>query len=387
MEQRKNILFIPRWYPFPEDEMYGLFIRNHAEILSPKFSITVVYAHPVSNSQKTGFNRDVENGIVVYRHYFKVSESGLSRVFNPIRYLFAISKLWKALKKDGVRIDLCHVHVLTRTALLAYYLKITRGIPYLITEHWSRYLSQNRESAYTSSFRKALTTFLTKNSSGLSSVTKALETALNDCGISHSKQVVIPNVVDTDRFCIGALPKSNTLLHVGCFDEKAKNIKGLLRTVKKLNDDGHEFKLKLVGTGIDWQLCVDYAAELGLTTDQAEFTGLQVGDELVRAYQECKALVLFSHYETQGVVILEAFACGKPVIASNTGGIPELMNPERGILVKAGDENELFSAIKIVLNEPTFAAPEEIRAYAVANYSESAVAAQFETLYKETLTS
>ena len=382
-ESRKTILFIPRWYPFPKDEMYGLFIRNHAELLVDRFKVVVIYAHPVYSQQEVDFTVDEENGIRVYRNYFRVDPKGVKRVFNPLRFLVATFRLWNRIKKDGISPDLCHVHVLTRTAILPYLLKLTQGVPYIVTEHWSRYLSENRKKAYTGLLRKCLSTFLSQNAFALTAVTNALLSEMAQCGVRNQQSLVIPNVVDTDRFQHKESKKQpGVILHVGCFDEKAKNIKGLLHTVKRLHDAGNPFKLKLVGTGEDWQMCLDYAKKIGLDPSVAEFTGLLLGQELVEEYQRCEALVLFSHYETQGVVLLEAFACGKPVIASRVGGIPEIMAPERGLLIEPGNEDQLLEALSRILDhQVAFAPPEKIRAFAEDHFSRRAILAQFTHLY------
>jgi len=382
---RKTILFFPRWYPIPEDEMFGLFIRYHAEILAAKYKVVILYAHPVHHDHLKGISHTEEAGLIVYRNYFRVRPKGINRIFNPFRFLIASWQLWQRAKKEGITPDLCHVHVLTRTALLPYFLKLTQGIPFIITEHWSRYLAQNRQTAYKSIFRKQLTTFLSQQAFALTSVTQALLIAMEECGITNKRKWVIPNVVDTNRFCLGKKSATiPTLLHVGCFDEKAKNIKGLLRTARKLTDSGNKFHLKLVGTGEDWQMCVDYAQGIGLDHSVVSFTGLLMGQELVDAYQECTALVLFSHYETQGVVLLEAFACGKPVVASNVGGIPEVVSLERGILVEAGNEDELLKALEKVVNGTIdFGSPEDLRNYALENFSSNAIVQQFSELYDQ----
>ena len=63
-----------------------------------------------------------------------------------------------AYKVKNGQPDMCHVHVLSRTAVLALYLKTLHQIPYLITEHWSRYFPQNvKKGSYKGFFRKIFT--------------------------------------------------------------------------------------------------------------------------------------------------------------------------------------------------------------------------------------
>jgi glycosyltransferase involved in cell wall biosynthesis len=74
-------------------------------------------------------------------------------------------------------------------------------------------------------------------------------------------------------------------------------------------------------------------------------------DELIQLYSACDVFVLPSLYETFGLVTMEAMACGKPVVATATGVIPELgLDGESGIMVPLGDAGALAEAmIKLLL--------------------------------------
>ncbi len=367
--------------------MFGLFIRNHAEAVSAYNQVVVVYAHPTLEG-KIGFSKATENGILTYRYNFRVVKNGFSKIFNPLRYLLAMRFLWKKIDADKIKIDVTHVHVLTRTGLLALYLKKKFGIPFIITEHWSRYLPQNG-AMFTGALRKWLTRYITKQAFAVTTVTKVLADGMQQHDITNNNYLTVPNVVAMDRFVIGTANPSTkkVFLHVGCFDERAKNTKGLIRVVRSLAKKRSDFVVKLVGTGLDWQDAKSYAELLGLSSEHLQFTGLIVGNELVKHYQECEALILFSNYETQGVVLLEAFACGKPAIASNAGGIPEVMDPERGILVEAGNEEQLEHAMNAVLERHQFAEPAIIRKYVLDEFSNEAVGKKFHELYNAALKS
>jgi len=82
--------------------------------------------------------------------------------------------------------------------------------------------------------------------------------------------------------------------------------------------------------------------------------GVKHGDELITLLTNAMALILPSIcYENQPFSILEAFAYGKPVIASNFGGMSELeVNGERGLLVPPGNAIELAAAMRWMLLNP-----------------------------------
>jgi hypothetical protein len=86
--------------------------------------------------------------------------------------------------KKRNKIDLIHVHVLTRLGLLALLLKRSSGIPFLITEHWSRYLSY--VGTYKGIFRKYLTRKVVKNASAVTTPTVNLQNAMQAHGLKNS---------------------------------------------------------------------------------------------------------------------------------------------------------------------------------------------------------
>lgn len=92
-----------------------------------------------------------------------------------------------------------------------------------------------------------------------------------------------------------------------------------------------------------------------LLPKNVQYVGLKEGEDLRNLIGNAKALVLPSIcYENQPLSILEAFASGKPVIASNIGGIPELVKDrERGILVPPGDVKALTEALAWVSKNPS----------------------------------
>ncbi|OGS43430.1 MAG: hypothetical protein A3K76_03000 [Euryarchaeota archaeon RBG_13_57_23] len=93
------------------------------------------------------------------------------------------------------------------------------------------------------------------------------------------------------------------------------------------------------------------ANRLGLT-DNIEFHESVTQEKLREHYSECDLLVLPSKTEGWGLALMEAMACGKPVVASRVGGVPELVRDGvDGLLVDAGDVRALSSAIVRLLED------------------------------------
>jgi glycosyltransferase involved in cell wall biosynthesis len=112
-----------------------------------------------------------------------------------------------------------------------------------------------------------------------------------------------------------------------------------------------------------------------------EFRGLLEGTPLVKSYQECDFLLMFSNYENMPVVISEAFSCGKPVLATRVGGIPEYITPQSGRLVNAADEQALYTTLNEMLDTCRSFDGVWIRNIALENFSVEAVERQLQHLY------
>jgi len=127
-------------------------------------------------------------------------------------------------------------------------------------------------------------------------------------------------------------------------------------------------------------------ADLGLT-DLVTFLGKQAQDTLPYYYSAAEVVVVPSHYESFGMVALEAMACGAPVIASDVGGLSfTVANGLSGFLVPARDPQALAEKLRLLLTDS--ALRHELGARAVErarNYAWSIVADQIVEVYQELL--
>jgi len=89
------------------------------------------------------------------------------------------------------------------------------------------------------------------------------------------------------------------------------------------------------------------------------------------ALQQCDALVNSSVIETFGVTLIEAMACGKPVIATRSGGPEDIVKPENGLLVTKDDVPALAQAIIQMAQTYTRYDPQRIRESVTSRYSEA----------------
>ena len=245
-----KVLYFALWYPHKYDAMSGLFVRKHAQAASRIAHVAVVYvcSHPEQSCyEMDSHTEDSLQEIIVY---YPFTENKFKKIW---RYAQAYRKGLKALYASWGKPDLVHANVMTRTAVVGYWVSKRLNIPYVITEHWSRYLPENL--SYKGSFRKRLTNFVARRAQAVMPVSVVLQDAMRTCGIEGCNYIVVPNVVDDFFYEPDAARTHNdkcVLLHVSCFDERSKNTLGMVEAVSRLWQQRQDFKFVMVGTGTGW---------------------------------------------------------------------------------------------------------------------------------------
>lgn len=364
--------------------MYGLFVKRHAEAAAINHRISVFYVH-ACNELPHLHQTEVKKGFISeYYYYYRKSSTGigiLNTLINGWRFLRGHWALRKKISKP----DLIHVHILTRLGVLAYIANKASNIPYVVTEHWSRYQKGNR--GYSGVLRKFLTRLVTSNASALTTVTLNLKEAMANHGIKNKNHYVLNNVVDIKTFFPEnkAYKKSEKikLVHVSCFDDEPKNISGLLKCIKELSKKRNDFVVEMVGTGKDHSKMMHLSKELEFEDSQVIFTGQLEGIELGNAVRSANILMLFSNYENLPVVINEAFCCGVPVISTDVGGIKEVVNTSNGRLVKKGDIDQFVYELEYMMDHLSEYNQKQIYEEAVAQYSVVAISNKLDEIYSK----
>jgi glycosyltransferase involved in cell wall biosynthesis len=135
---------------------------------------------------------------------------------------------------------------------------------------------------------------------------------------------VIPPPVNLQRYTLGPGPTADSpprVIAAGDFTVRRKGLRVLLEAFRLLRARRPEVTLQIAGKHPELP-----PAE-GLT-----FRGSLSSEDLVRLYQHSSCLVLPSMWEPSGTVLIEALACGTPVVATRHAGIPEFANADTGVL-------------------------------------------------------
>lgn len=167
-------------------------------------------------------------------------------------------------------------------------------------------------------------------------------------GIAADRVAVIPNAVDHERWTPGEEDGDGGYV---LFCGRLTREKGIDTMVRALADLS-EVPLKVVGAGMYDSQARRLARELG--ADNIEFLGFRREEEVRRLVQGCRFMIVPSEwYENAPMSVLEAFACGKPVVGTRIGGIPEMVQTgETGLLAEPGDAAGLRHAVGDLWQDP-----------------------------------
>ncbi len=124
-----------------------------------------------------------------------------------------------------------------------------------------------------------------------------------------------------------------------------KDVPTLLRALRLLKEAGEIWHAALIGEGRQELELRQMTEQLGLA-QQVVFLGARSAPQIATWLNACDIFCLPSESEGLPNVVIEALACGRNVIGTNVGGIPELLSPETGIVVPVGDPGALAEAVK-----------------------------------------
>ena len=186
MQKNLKILHLARWYPNRYDPMPGLFIQRHIEAAAKSCKVGVVYTHVVEGEKVKGFDVDLAliNGVPTAKVYYnnpKFNIPIVSPIIKAFRFFRANNIGIKKIKDELEGFDTIHVHILTRLGIIALWYKWFKGKPFVISEHWSRYLKLTGD--FKGVFRKWITRVIVKNASAVTTVSQNLANAMQSHGL------------------------------------------------------------------------------------------------------------------------------------------------------------------------------------------------------------
>jgi len=265
----------------------------------------------------------------------------------------------KWLKKEIKNYNLIHLHNLqSYQNNVVYHYAREYGIPYVLQAHGLAPRIMER-SVLKKLYNWVWGYSILKDASKVIALTKTEVKEYKEMGVAENKVEIVPNGIDLSEY--DNLPKKGEFREQYGIREEEKNIlylgrihkiKGIDLLVKAFADLVKELKdVKLVIVGPDdgfLQTLKKQIEDLKIN-DKILFTGPLYGKDKVKAYVDADVYVLPSVYEIFSVAVLEACACGTPVIVTNRCGIANFVN-KVGYVVEY-DKDQLRDAIFEVLGD------------------------------------
>jgi len=299
--------------------------------------------------------------------------------------IFAYFKLRQILldfKPDVVHSHMVHANILTRL------LRLTVPMPRLIsTAH-----NVNEGGSLRMLFYR-LTDRLTNISTNVSQ--EAVDSFIEQKAVKPGRMIAVHNGIDTNLFScckdermalrneMGLDENIRVLLAVGSFTEQ-KDYPNLLNAFASISSSGIDAYLLIVGDGPLRSDIEALAATLGII-DKVRFLGLR--HDVPALMSGCDVFVLSSAWEGFGLVVAEAMACERVVVATDCGGVREVVG-DAGFLVPPRDSDKLSRALTEALELPEedrmrlgLLARERVESF----YSMDAALEKWSRLYQQTL--
>jgi glycosyltransferase involved in cell wall biosynthesis len=341
-----KILVLTNLFPTPFDPLRGTFNRQQFERLGRRHEVDVITA--VDFRQRLGKRRPFDGVPGVRCGYFNFFyPPRVGRALHAFCW-WASLELQKGRAIRRARYDAVLASWGYPDAVGAGVLARHLGIPYVVKLHGSDLNVQANHA-----MRRRQITSALRGAGAVIAVSGALAARARELGADPSTTHVLYNGVDSGMFrpgdsgqareYLGLPPGVPVVLFVGNL-KRSKGCNDLLEAFPAVLSQQPDTLLVFVGEGPEQAVIAARAQALGCQA-QLRFAGAVPHGDLPRWFQAASVLCLPSHNEGVPNVVLEAMACGTPVVATRVGGIPEVVPPFAGTLVEPRAQPALSGAL------------------------------------------
>lgn len=273
--------------------------------------------------------------------------------------------------------DLVHAHWWFPGGLVGTWVSSLANVPLVTTLHGSDVRLLRGASSARPAFRHVL-----RRSAAVTTVSHWLAEQVTDF-VPSVAPAVAPMPVDTELFSPGGERSADRLLFVGRLNAQ----KGVRYLIAALAEMRVPASLDIVGDGPDREALAAQARELGVG-DRITWHGSLPQGALPALYRRAAALVVPSIEEGLGLVAVEGQLCGTPVVASRSGGLPDVVRDgHTGILVPPADPGALAAALDHLLSRPDRGRTlgDAGRVHALGTFAPESAARRYAMLYRSVL--
>lgn len=388
-----KVLMLTDIFPSIENPSSGIFIHELVRKLDRLCEVDIIHPkswHPLSGNHdrvKLEKNRE-QNGLPrcnILRPKLFIPPRGDRLILRGMSFFVSmIPYLMK--KRQESKYDLVHAHMAVPAGFSGVLAGKFLKTPLLITCHGSDIHTYPNYR-----YLKLMVSYALDSAQQVVFVSKALLKSAKERGFSFERATVIHNGVDKARF--GPEEKSRCRRRLGLEVEPkvilfignllpVKGVTLLLHAFADLIRIVSDIRLIIVGKGEQEGELKRQALGLGIA-NSVRFVGVVAHAEVPAWINACDVFCLPSINEGFPTVIPEVLSCGRPIVASRVGGIPEILtSSNQGILVPPGDDVMLSRALRVALESNWNVA---LISQSVNGYSWERIAAEYFRLYNTTI--
>lgn len=372
----------------------GMVFREQARVLIKSYSFTFISFQKIGLKEffslfrlsylTDHFDSELKEQYI-YIHY--LNSSYLGDFWNNWIEKRAVQKAKNYFAANSLRFDLIHAQCLMDSGVFAYYLKQQLGIPYIITEHAQ--INMTGISVWRHKFLQSILNQAHKRL--LVSHHKMAQYASNRL---YGDFEVVGNMVNESLFYYKENKNSEAsifkIITVGAYSPIKDQ--GTLLKALRLLDRIQAFKpIEFHWAGYNgWVKGKDDEVQeqfnkLQLKNVQIKLSGTLNRSQMANAYQESDLFVFSSLAEGMPLAVMEALACGLPVVTTRWGGADEIIHQQNGRIVELRDCKEMSMQIRRVMENPGMFNHEEISSYALQKFGSKTFQIKMEEIYKSVL--
>lgn len=370
MAGKIKILILTHTFPTQYNPIASIFLLNQLKELKKDCDIRIIFPHgyvpavkffnPYYRFSKIPAEEEVDGLKVYHPKYFMIP-----RMIFGLRLLnlyLSIESIFSYLSSKGIAEkimeswdpDIIHMHGTLSEGWLAKRLKVKYKKPLLITVYGEDITKLSKQMVSASLIKSNLS-----EADAIICQSEFLRKEIDGIGIKNKRFFIISMGAKTDRFMpedkhkarkLLNLPKDKKIiLFVGHLIPR-KGVEYLIRAMDIMKEKDKDILCCIIGDGIQRESLQKMASELGLGK-HVLFAGQKKNEDLPPYMNSCDVFVLPSLNEGLPVVLCEALACGKPVVATRVAGTPELVNDDVGYLAKPEDEKDLAEKILLAISK------------------------------------
>ena len=374
-----KVWIIGRNYPQLSNRMSGSFELEQAKMLASKglevYYLTVCL-HPVRKIRNGGIQLWEEDGVLIFSYSKRFVPRMKGLYFGRFR-----DRIWnyflREVENKVGKPDVIHLHypimMLLANVMKKYH---DETIKIVVTEHWSKVLTKQLDS-YELKQQKKYVDFV----DSYICVGNPLRNSILEMTNSKREILIVPNIINQAFKPKDIRYEEFTFIVVGRL-VKIKQVDKIIMAFSKLFKGNIKVKLVIVGGGEEENNLKMLVQKLYIE-DQVNLVGSLNRIDTASMVSEAACLICYSEFETFGVPIIEAWACGIPSIVTTSVSVMSKFDEKLGIEISPNDFEGLKNAMLYVYEHQEHYDKNYIVNFAINHFSEDVIANRLIEIYKK----